>query len=215
MVAQINPRNSRTSERVPAKPRTRSQLWLKGSGRAPAREMEVRRRNPGEQTRVTSESRRRQLPERPSVNAVLHHLEVQGLVVGLEQPRRRALVPPSDLTVTRPGGARAKRALKPAARGGRLLRRAAGQDSRGPRPETAELRVSEGRHSVPSERGLRSLMRRDALSACILEAGMRPTTRKRSYNLTHLRSRRRDASSRPRRTTRLSNRRSGNETQSD
>src|SRR5438552_13843928 len=37
---------------------------------------------PREQTRVTSESRRRQLPERPSVHAVLLHLEVQGLGVG-------------------------------------------------------------------------------------------------------------------------------------
>src|SRR2546425_12950194 len=97
MVAQINPRNLRTSERVPAKPRTRSQLWPKGSGRAPTRVMEVRRRHPGEQTRVTSESRPRQLPEPRGVNPVLLHLEVQGLVVGSEEPRRLALVPPRDL----------------------------------------------------------------------------------------------------------------------
>src|SRR5713101_9849717 len=86
MVAQIDPRNSRTSERVPAKPRTRSQLWPKGSGRYP-----------GEQTRVTSESRPRQLPERPSVNAVLLHLEVQGLVVGSKVSGRLALVAPGGL----------------------------------------------------------------------------------------------------------------------
>jgi len=55
------PRNSRTRERVPAKARTRSQLWPKGSGRAPARVIEVRRRYTGEQTRVTSESRRQLL----------------------------------------------------------------------------------------------------------------------------------------------------------
>src|SRR2546426_3999572 len=97
MAAQINPPKSRTSERVPAKPRTRSQLWPKGSGRAPTRVMEVRRRHPGEQTRVTSESRPRQLPERPSVNAVLLHLEMQSLVVGSEVSSRLALVPPGDL----------------------------------------------------------------------------------------------------------------------
>src|SRR2546428_2771646 len=91
MVAQINPPKSRTSERVPAQPRTRSQLWPIGSGCAPARVIEVRRRYPGEQTRVTSESRRRQLPERPSVNAVLLHLEVQGLVVGLKAWRTRRI----------------------------------------------------------------------------------------------------------------------------
>src|SRR3989442_2498807 len=92
MVAQINPRNSRTNERVPVKPRARSRLWPKGSGRAPARVIEVRRRYPGEQTRVTSESRRSQLPEPSRVNAVLLHLKVQGLVVGSEKPRRLALV---------------------------------------------------------------------------------------------------------------------------
>src|SRR5467141_511237 len=97
MVAQINPRNSRTSERVPAKPRTRSQLWPKGSGRAPARVMQVRRRYPGERTRVTSESRRSPLPEPSRVNAVLLHLKVQGLVVGSEKPRRLALVTTGDL----------------------------------------------------------------------------------------------------------------------
>src|SRR2546427_10578474 len=97
MVAQINPPYSRTSERVPAKPRTRSQLWPKGSGRAPARVIEVRRRYPGDQTRATSESRRSQLPEPARVNAVLLHLEVQGLVVGSEKPRRLALVPTGDL----------------------------------------------------------------------------------------------------------------------
>src|SRR5881397_3879123 len=46
---------------------------------------------------LTSESRRRQLPERPSVNAVLLHLAVQGLVVGSEKPRRLALVPTGGL----------------------------------------------------------------------------------------------------------------------
>src|SRR2546426_7546 len=97
MVAQINPRNSRTSERVPVKPRTPSQLWPKGSGRAPARVIEVRRRYPGERTRVTSESRRSQLPEPSRVNAVLLHLKVEGLVVGSEKPRRLALVSPGDL----------------------------------------------------------------------------------------------------------------------
>src|SRR2546425_1022046 len=57
----------------------------------------ARRRYPGEQTRVTSESRRSQLPEPSRVNAVLLQLEVQGLVVGSEKPRRLALVPTGDL----------------------------------------------------------------------------------------------------------------------
>src|SRR5437016_14600110 len=97
MVAQINPRNSRTNERVPVKPRARSRLLPKGSGRAPARVIEVRRRYPGEQTRVTGASRRSQLPEPSRVNTVLLHLEVQGLVVGSEKPRRLALVATGDL----------------------------------------------------------------------------------------------------------------------
>src|SRR5439155_21604016 len=65
--------------------------------RGPVRVIEVRRRYPGEQTRVTSESRRSQLPEPSRVNAVLLHLEVQGLVVGSEKPRRLALVSPRGL----------------------------------------------------------------------------------------------------------------------
>src|SRR5207249_2652944 len=59
--------------------------------------MEVRRRYPGEQTRVTSESRRSQLPEPSRVNAVLLQLEVERLVVGSEKPRRLALVATGDL----------------------------------------------------------------------------------------------------------------------
>src|SRR5438094_4521089 len=99
MVAQINPPNSRTCERVPAKPRTRSQLWPKGSGRAPARVIEVRRRYPSEQTRVTSESRahRSRRPELLGLDAVAFHLEVQGLVVDPQEARRFTLVPPCGL----------------------------------------------------------------------------------------------------------------------
>src|SRR5258705_77556 len=36
-------------------------------------------------------------PERPRVDSVLLHLEVQGFVVGSEQSRRLALVPPGGL----------------------------------------------------------------------------------------------------------------------
>src|SRR5207245_2331972 len=86
-----------TSERVSAKSRKRSQLRHKGRGRAPARVMAVRRRYPGERTRVTSESRRSQLPEPSRVNAVLLHLKIEGLVVGSEKPRRLALVATGDL----------------------------------------------------------------------------------------------------------------------
>src|SRR5437773_9314366 len=57
----------------------------------------ARRRYPGEQTRVTSESRRSQLPEPSRVNAVLLQLEVERLVVGSEKPRRLALVATGDL----------------------------------------------------------------------------------------------------------------------
>src|SRR5437867_1590396 len=46
---------------------------------------------------VSGPELRRQLPERPSVNAVLLHLAVQGLVVGSEKPRRLALVPTGGL----------------------------------------------------------------------------------------------------------------------
>src|SRR6267378_110325 len=71
----------------------RSTLAIRG----PVRVIEVRRRYPGERTRVTSESRRSQLPEPSRVNAVLLHLKVQGLVVGSEKPRRLALVATGDL----------------------------------------------------------------------------------------------------------------------
>ena len=48
-------------------------------------------------TLPTRELRRWELPERPRVDAVLLHLEVQGLVVGSELPRRLALVPTGSL----------------------------------------------------------------------------------------------------------------------
>src|SRR2546427_4792006 len=62
-----------------------------------ARASAVRRRHPGGQTRVTTESRRPQFPEQPRVDAVLLHLDVQGFVVGSEEPRRLALVPTGGL----------------------------------------------------------------------------------------------------------------------
>src|SRR5438874_12582861 len=62
-----------------------------------ARVPAVRRRRPGEQTRVTNESGRAELPEQPGVDAVLFHLDVQRFVVGSEEPRRLALVATGDL----------------------------------------------------------------------------------------------------------------------
>src|SRR3989440_3837876 len=43
------------------------------------------------------DSRCSQIPEPPGLNAVLLHLEVQGLVVGAEVSRRLALVPPAGV----------------------------------------------------------------------------------------------------------------------
>src|SRR2546426_11068593 len=58
---------------------------------------EVRRRYPGEQTRVTGGSRRAEFPEQRRVDAVLLHLEVQRFVVGSKEPRCFALVPTGEL----------------------------------------------------------------------------------------------------------------------
>src|SRR5205814_2976452 len=67
--------------------------------RAPARVIKVRRRYPGEQARVTSESRahRSRRPELLGLDAVALHLEVQGLVVDPQEARRLTPVPPRGL----------------------------------------------------------------------------------------------------------------------
>src|SRR2546426_5992508 len=64
-----------------------------GSGKM----LEIWRGYCGEQTRGKGEAGRWEPPELPRVATVLLHLEVQGLVVGSEEPRRLAPVPTGDL----------------------------------------------------------------------------------------------------------------------
>src|SRR2546427_8372699 len=89
MVAQINTRNSRTSERVPVNPERAAMAerkWAR-SGKSDRGAAKVPRRADQSYERVTTPT----TPERSSVNAVLLHLEVQGLLVGAKAWRTRRI----------------------------------------------------------------------------------------------------------------------------
>src|SRR5256885_7276745 len=97
-----NPRNSRANERIAAK--AAGDLWRRGGSIGAstlAQRPELRGGSSGQvmdqpepiSTLPTDESRRSEFPEPRGVDPVLLHLEVEGLVVGSEQPRRLALVP--------------------------------------------------------------------------------------------------------------------------
>src|SRR5439155_1099212 len=89
--------NSRTSQRVPAKTPERAVSCVLDEARKLWRERQRYVGSLANETLSAGASDHSQFLESPSVDAVLLHLEVQGLVVGSEKARRLALVAPGDL----------------------------------------------------------------------------------------------------------------------